>query len=224
MTNIEQPLASMDGNAKGVMSASSSQHKQAWLHTLERTGLSDALSKTRMFTMPDKKPTTFEIAPSKADVDTKSESSESEAHLSAVATSPVSGSYYPETINRPVLPSSGTAEELQELMNIGQQTHMAQQSNNQILNLPRKGASLASLAWDTLQYPLRNMVMVRSDSEVEIWVRDAAMSKDRLIEILTGIRQSMGMLGVSLARVVLNGQDVLSSHESGKNASHLKEV
>lgn len=224
MTNIEQPLASMEGNAKGALSASSSQQKQAWLRTLEKTGLSDALSKTRIFSMPDKKPTAFEIAPLKAGVDTKSESGDSETHLSTAATAPVSGRYYPEAINRQVLLSSGPSEEVQGLMGFGQQTHDMARLNNQILNLPSKSISFASLAWDTLQYPLRNMVMVRSDSEVEIWVRDAAMSKARLMEILAGIRQSVGMLGVSLARVVLNGQDVLSSHESGESSSHLKEV
>jgi hypothetical protein len=71
---------------------------------------------------------------------------------------------------------------------------------------------------------MRNMVMTRLGTEAEVWIRDTNLSETRLMEILTGVRQSMGFLGINLAKVVLNGQTVFSSQESGKEISYLKEV
>lgn len=226
MTNIDQLLAGMDGNFSGTSTPSlSMQHQQAWLHALEKTGLNDAILQAKVFSTTNKTPVDLISKQSTTDASTQREAENTELQQRAnIALPKVRQESRDENNQLRPFSNTSTADTLSTLMGIGQlEQDILKLPSNQIFNLLSKGSHFG-LAWKELQYPMRNMVVTRLGEEAEIWIRDAALSEARLMEILTGVRQSMGTLGISLAKVVVNGQTIFSSQESGKELSHFKEV
>lgn len=91
------------------------------------------------------------------------------------------------------------------------------------VNVPELAASLITMDLDTeaalVSSPLtlvltpdtwqsRNMVVLPADEGIEVWLRDANLTKSGIATWLTDLRNSMAALGASLARVSLNGKTV----------------
>lgn len=205
------------------------QNKQAWLQTLEKVGLSKTLQEIRVIQTVNRqltKPQLDGFINVGSPPITNKEDDGANPHLSVV----------PHQNEEPIAIKTRSQQEvlqadaaIDELQHTSMNTHSLVFESNGLADNPRlrlltRGASSVTFALDSLQYPLQSTLILRSDVGVEIWIRDLSLSKSRLTELLRNVRQAMGALGASLARVVLNGQDVFSSQLSGEINPHNRGV
>jgi hypothetical protein len=191
------------------------QNKEAWLRSLEKAGLYDALEQAKMTKAVDPQPV---AAQSNSSEDLKSAGT-SQIDLDQSPKSNVDDTYQArsstsrnENLQGVYVRSKESVEFVNDRGGVITATtesgHTREEFESPMM------AKYASLDIESLRYPLRNMMMMRSGSEVELWVRDASLSESKLVSTLKGLRQSMGMLGASLVKVVLNGQEVFSARQT----------
>lgn len=204
------------------------KQEQAWLQSLERAGLSDALKQFRVI-----ESLTIDVPPesltehandakwrknggqvefgSKGSVETALSSRRSES------------TFRSGNINSQEVPPENRSDGPVQVM-LGSRMSLVDNSSLSVLKPATLTRSASSLALNSLQYPSQNISVLRTNVGVEVWIRDAGISKPKLVDILKGLRQSMGALGVSLSRVVLNGRDVSFSQQTREIDSRSGEV
>jgi hypothetical protein len=216
MANINQALTFPPGtSAPSLTNLLPFQRKQAWLQALEKAGLSVALNETRMIETPAQR--SIGLVTDYAD-DVKDPSMPRGQDSGNDLVKMQASSAKKDTIRREVEADFQLTSSIQMPEEQGQGV-----SGENKLKTPDairfnafKGRSIAfsSLALDNLQYRLQNMVVLNSDTGVEVWIRDAGLSKVKLLELLKMLRSSTGSIGAGFVRVVLNGQDIFSSQQS----------
>ena len=216
MANINQALIFAPVNsAANLTNLLPFQRKQAWLQALEKAGLSEALNETRLIEAPTQRSTERAANHSddvkdqlmRHDQDSGNDLVKMQA-LSAKKDSTESGVEADFQLS-----SSIQLPEEQGQVILGE-NKLTPPDTIRFNALRARSVSFGSLALDALQYPLQNMVVLNSDAGVEVWIRDADLSKVKLLELLKTLRSSTGSIGSGFARVVLNGRDVFSSQQS----------
>lgn len=189
-------------------------HRQAWMQSLERTGLVDVLRQIRMMASSNSLPSN--LLGSEQEVSNQSIKEEKLLlGQDALQTSKEEGSANIQALaieSNPrvmTLPSDTTSEVVQLMVKL---TNDIQEERTYISKAKLSGADgEASVANKTqVRYLEQNVLMLNANTGIELWVRDMTLPKSKLIDMLKVVRQSMGMLGVSLVKVVLNGQEILS--------------
>lgn len=233
MLSINQSLTGGSANAVGTYAQTlRSQHKQAWLQSLEQAGLSEALRQVRIMLaaknmLPETQASVLQENARRADSRAVADGGDSWRLRPTTEAAQLTSEGV--DVNSQGLLASMATDESHPLTSVGgvvvldNNTELFDQASSSVLT---RSASSVSLALETLSYPSQNVLMLNTGAGVEVWIRDVSLSRSRLVDLLKGIRLSMGVLGASLARVVLNGQDVfvLSSQPSGKTDSPRTEV
>lgn len=204
---IETGVISKDQNVSLV-------HRQAWMKSLERAGLVDALRQIRVMTNSNS------MSSPTLDSDRRgSNSSINEERLPLEESTPSSGlveivgkfqslatSRSPQTAT---LPSDTTSEVLQGLIALTPDIEKERVYISKV-QVSRVDSEAVAANKSHMSYLEKNVLMLNTNAGVELWIRDMALPKSKLMEMLKTVRHSMGVLGISLVKVVLNGQEVLS--------------
>lgn len=215
MTSIEKSLYQYR-QQKGQ--GQSTVNEQSWLRFMEQSGLADALKNTQLIL---------------AGVRQSSNSlPQAEQHQKVISQQDLSDSNHamaksslqtlPESINRqlsnnrqvplrPELPSEST---MSNNGSIDQAGNVADIKRLEAF----KDMSGFQVARHYQEWSLRNTLVLPSEHGVELWIRDASLAENKLQQVLKSIRDSMGLLGASLVKVVVNGKPIFSETKSAQQA------
>lgn len=188
-------------------------HRQAWMQSLERAGLVDALRQIHVMTNSSSKASPLfdseqpgsspsinqERLSHEEDGPSFDQSKVAENFRSlAVASSPLAMA----------LPSDTSFEIVQLLASM---TNDIRKEPAYISKVKLSGADSEALITSKpqIRYLEQNVLMLNANTGIELWIRDMTLPKSKLVEMLKVVRQSMGGLGISLVKVVLNGQEIL---------------
>ncbi|ROH85907.1 hypothetical protein ED236_09255 [Pseudomethylobacillus aquaticus] len=206
MTHVEQALT-FTPTQGGSQATQGRSDKQAWLYSLEKTGLSEALSKTKIVPGLEQRAQNH-LPESQANLPTQKVSQSGLSEASVQVNSP------------PTIHASAGLEKVAAHPSLEHSTTKLLDQSLAVPALSQVPVKLADAAigdismryWfnllkPTAEWSLKNMLALNSSQGVEVWVRDPDLdSETRIRAFLKDLNQTMGSLGASLVRVVINGQ------------------
>jgi hypothetical protein len=212
---IETGAISKDQNVSLV-------HRQAWMQSLERAGLVDSLRQIHVMTNSSSKASPLfdsEQPATSPSINEERPCHEEDAPSFDRGKVVENFRSHPAPSNPLAMAQpSDTTFEIVRLM-----TSMANDIQKEPAYISKdklSGADNEALVTSKSQirYLEQNVLMLNVNTGIELWIRDTTLTKSKLVEMLKVVRQSMGGLGVSLVKVVLNGQEILSLQEKSNES------
>lgn len=209
MSIIESWHSAFADQRKGQGGADPQASKQAWLQSMEQSGLAAALKQTQVMQAGIFKANAEPGLLTKPAQTSASRASEAVVDVESLASSRSQSTDKQRQLKTLLMPKQALGEQH------GAAAWLVQGKSQITQSLPRLNSQAAMtgglLMRSVQEWSLKNMVVLRGEHGVELWVRDASLAADtKQQQLLKGLREQMGLLGANLVKVVVNGKAVFS--------------
>ena len=214
--SINKTYSLIEFDAKDGSSQNANYNKQAWLSFLEKNGLNEALAKFEVLKNNEKM---SNQASTQFDIRSNENLSQKDSNFEKALQPGLKKSIEPvqnrDSSNSGRITVLNYSEDQSSLSASNSLVMLEKKSNQEnIAPFPEVNVrDKARLIPDSKKYLTQNMVFSRTELGVELWIRDAGLSKPNLMVLLKDLKASMSQLGASLVKVSLNGQQYFTKQK-----------
>lgn len=194
-----------------------SGNKEQWLRALEKNSLYSSLEKFEVIEGQQR----FKVTVNKGNVAHQKERLGSDKKNSKIKQSMIS--LKPTVIENSVAKANQIVSYNRRVVNNGNLNQAAtnyQQIVNLITTTHNEGLRLAGLYKGyemKMPWLSKNTTITVANSGLELWVRDAGITGNKLREVLKHLQYTMADLGASLAKVTVNGKVIFYQKNHGSS-------